>query len=108
MELGWVILGLKRPQEDPQPAVTLVVTCVKGTVASYPKACWEKYTFLALWRKMARTLHAVDGSTKQFMMQYFAKISKYVRNPQEKSDIPYISGNVFVSWKSWRKPKHAV
>lgn len=84
-----VILDLKRPQQDAELAVTVVVTCVKGTVTSHPKPYWEKYTFLFLWREMTCTLHAADGSMKQSMMQYFGKSFQVYKKATRKIRHPF-------------------
>lgn len=89
MELGWVILGLKRAQQDAELAVTVVVACAKGTVTSYPKAYCEKYTFLILWREMTCTLHALDGSMKQSLMHYFGKSFQVYKKPIRKIRYPF-------------------
>lgn len=66
-------------------AVVVVVTCAKGTVTSHPTGHWEKHTFLVLWRQKACTLHALDGSMKQSMMQYFGKKFPSIQETHKKN-----------------------
>lgn len=61
--------------------------CAKGTVtgvSSYPKAHWEKYTLLVLCTEVNSTLHALDRSMKQPVMQHFGKIFQVYKKAMRK------------------------